>query len=426
MKRCLWIFLTLAWLVGCQNNQPKTEAQTDTMPAKKAITLKEGTWRAIMKSPGGDLPFRLEITTKDGHYQATAHNGSEVLPFDVLTLQPDGSFRLAIEHYDSTFEGKSNPEGTQLTGTWRKTVDHTRVATLAFEAFYGQTERFPITAAAPAEIAPLWDVVFSPNGDEPGIAVAEFQQDGTKLTGTFMTPTGDYRFLEGVVNGSEIALSCFDGGHAFLFKAKLDAEGGLTGDFWSSDKWHETWTAKINPEATLPDAMTLTESVESQNRFRFNFPDLEGTMISQDDPRFAGKAMIVSIFGSWCPNCNDEAPFLQELHQTYADRGLEVMGLAFEATGDAVRDTRMLKRFKKRHGLDYLILLAGQRDKSAAGATLPDINHVLAYPTTLFINQDGQVVDIHTGFTGPGTGARYTNLKKKYHQLIENLLEKGN
>lgn len=413
------LFLTLFY---CNPSSPQAP-QTTAEESKSAPKLSTGVWRAVLKSPGGDLPFRLEIKTENNQYAATAHNGTEVLTFDSLTVDAQANFRMAIDHYDSIFEGRISADGKSMKGVWHKVVDHTRTAKLNFEAEYGQNHRFETKSSdAPAQFGGTWDVTFSPGLEDEGPAVATFIQNNDHLTGTFMTPTGDYRFLEGNVVGNTMYLSCFDGGHAFLFKAVRDDTGMLQGEFWSSDKWHEPWTGVANEAASLPDAMSLTSLMNTEKKFRFNFPGIDGQLINQDDPRFANKVVVISIFGTWCPNCNDEAPFLQELYATYKDQGLEVVGLAFEATGDAERDTRMLKRFKKRHKLDYLLLLAGQKDKSSAGAKLPDINHVLAYPTTLFINPKGQVAHIHTGFTGPGTGEAYVALKAKYHKMIGELL----
>jgi hypothetical protein len=66
-------------------------------------------------------------------------------------------------------------------------------------------------------ISGKWDVtITSPNGT-PRKALAEFEQSGDKLTGSFLTPSGDYRFLEGIVTGDSLKLSTFDGSHAYTF-----------------------------------------------------------------------------------------------------------------------------------------------------------------------------------------------------------------
>ena len=135
-------------------------------------------------------------------------------------------------------------------------------------------------------------------------------------------------------------------------------------------------------------------------------------------PSFGG----VNIFGSWCPNCNDEAPLLAAWSHKYRGQGLEIVGLAYEFTGNAARDREMVRRFAKRYGIDYPLLLAGVSDKAKASATLPDITRVIAYPTTVFIGRDGKVKKIYSGFAGPGTGKHYDELRIEIESVIEGLL----
>ncbi|CAM2008109.1 TlpA disulfide reductase family protein [Acanthopleuribacter pedis] len=402
-----------------QSNEP-APANTETTPTEN-MALQTGTWRFEMTSPGGPLPFTVTILEHDGGYKAGAHNDTEVLPFDTVTVSGN-QVTLSIDHYESQFTGTLDETGTEISGEWTKLVDHTRTAKLPFTANHGDAMRFVPNNKAGSNVAGTWAVAFTQDGEPSGEAVADFRQTDQKVTGTFRTPTGDYRFLEGLMDGNQLKLSCYDGGHAFLFHAELGEDGTLSGEFWSSDKWYERWTAKRDADATLPEATNQNRITNDEGLFRFSFPNLNGETVSHDDAALQGKVRLVSIFGSWCPNCNDEAPLLQQLKQDYSKKGLAVIGLAFEATGDTARDTRALKRFAKRHKLDYPILLAGTKDKAGAGKMLPDLDSVLAYPTSLLINREGKVVRIHTGFNGPGTGVHHEKLVKDLRREIEKLL----
>lgn len=424
MIRLTTLLLTLLTLMSCNNISQLTESTDAAKAATEATKPKAGVWRFVLASPGGPLPFKVELEETGEGWQASAHNAGEVVPFDTVEVLDDGSILLAIEHYESVFRGMIREDGTKLEGMWSKLVHAERTANLPFAAFHGQTERFEAKpeSAEPANFDGRWAVEFLHDPADPNHAIGEFQQSGNYVAGTFLTATGDYRFLEGRVDGSQMRLSCFDGGHAFLFHAEMQADGSLKGDFWSSDKWHEGWTAVRDEDASLPDPYDMSALTNDAELFRFSFPDAEGQLRAHDDPAWADKVRIISIFGSWCPNCNDEAPFLQELQQTYGSQGLQVIGLAFEATGEEKRDWRVLKRFLKRHELTYPVLLAGNRDKADASERLPDLKEVIAYPTTLFLDRAGKVRHIHTGFTGPGTGERYEALKRKYHEMIREML----
>src|SRR2546427_189553 len=87
-------------------------------------------------------------------------------------------------------------------------------------------------------------------------------------------------------------------------------------------------------ESSMPDPFAMTALKNPSGRLRFSFPDLDGHPVSLSDPKFKGKVVLVEVFGSWCPNCNDQAPVLEELYRKYHDRGLEIVGLAYEMTGD--------------------------------------------------------------------------------------------
>ena len=198
-----------------------------------------------------------------------------------------------------------------------------------------------------------------------------------------------------------------------------------------------TWRAVLeSPGGELPFALEIRRQADGLSAVAINgeeeapfssvtLPTAGEVVLSLDNPRFAGKAVLVNIFGSWCPNCNDEAPLLAEWHRRYAARGLEVVGLAYEFTGDRERDRRQVRRYAARHGIEFPLLLAGVSDKARAGETLPDLTAVIAYPTTVFVGRDGRGRKIHSGFTGPATGAHHDALVAELEAEIEGLLAPG-
>ena len=131
------------------------------------------------------------------------------------------------------------------------------------------------------------------------------------------------------------------------------------------------------------------------------------------------------MFGSWCPNCHDEAPYLAELHRRYKDRGLSILALAFELTGDLERDTRQVEIYKRRYGIEFPVLVAGLADKKEASKAFPLLDRVRSYPTTVFMDADGRVRAVHTGFAGPATGKEHAKLRAEFERLIEELLGDG-
>lgn len=415
--------------LACSDDSAPPASTTDP-----AVEL-AGTWRAVLTSPGGELPFLLRFAEKgeaSGEWSAWVINGDEELPTSGVRV--DGSdVVVGFSWYDSEISAAFDAAG-HLQGAWQRTAAQGEITRLPFRAEPAADARFaPLTAtAAPgaetvADISGVWSVEFRDVSDEGSVEAArgEFEQQGEQLRGTFLTPTGDYRFLAGDYDQGWLRLSTFDGAHAFLFTARAQEDGSLDGDFWSRDTYHATWTAtRAEADAALlPDAWSEVGLTNDAGLFRFAFEDLDGRMVTGDDPRFDGKVVVVNIFGSWCPNCNDEAPLLAEWHRRYGERGLEIVGLAYEFSGDPERDRTMVRRFGERYGIEYPLLLAGVSDKSAAAATLPDLTAVLAYPTTVFIARDGRVRRIHSGFSGPGTGAHYEALVDELEATLESLLQ---
>jgi thiol-disulfide isomerase/thioredoxin len=390
----------------------------------------EGTWRAVLSSPGGELPFALRITRRGDVLKGIVVNGAEQAPASAVSVA-GSSVTIRFDWYDSAISASVSDDGNAMTGAWTKTGS-TGPSRMLFHATRGQQPRFRSAAVASGssinDVTGIWKAEFvDSQGASP--ARGEFHQDpGTnRVAGTFLTPTGDDRYLEGSFENGVLRLSTFDGAHAFLFHARASIDGRLSGDYWSRDSYHATWTATRTDDAgaTLPDGWKDVGLTNTDGRFQFRFPDLAGNPVSLSDDRFRGKVVLVNIFGSWCPNCNDEAPFLAAMDRKDRHQGLEIVGLAYELTGKAPRDREMVRRFAARHGIDYTLLLAGVSDKAKASATLPDITRVLAFPTSIFIGRDGRVRKIYSGFAGPGTGQHYDQLRTEIETLIGALLREG-
>ncbi len=398
----------MALTVGCQSEAtPETDSPQP---------LQAGRWKAVLDSPGGDLRFDLWLTHDDG-WKARIGNGPEEIEIPKVTVS-EHKVALEFPHYDSRIEADIQQQGRWLEGQWRKRRSGDQWTQLGFRA-EPWVDTPPNSNGAEPWLG-KWRVDFS-SDEQP--AVAHFQlDDNRQLWATFLTTVGDYRYLAGRTGGDLLSLSCFDGAHAFLFKAHRQPDGSLKGDFWSSDNWHETWTAKRDDNAALPDAFELTRWNEQLDLAELAYPDLDGQMVSLADKRFQGRARMIYVFGSWCPNCHDAAQLMSQLHAQYGDRGLSILGLAFEHTGDAERDAQQVRRYAERHGATYPILIGGRSDKAQASAALPILDRVRAYPTLIFLDRSDTVRAVYTGFSGPATGAAHDDLKKQFRTLIEGML----
>lgn len=418
MNKLLYFLLTAIIPVACTSQSDKS--------------LTTGTWRATVLTAGGELPFGLDIQRSAAQPAAdkksfTVHalNGKERLPMDAATFQND-TLRIPMSLFDSEIVARVS--GNTMKGIWRRRRTGNEYQTLPFEGQHGLKYRFtPDGRQASVNLTGKWNTLFrTPDGKDTTLAVGVFDQQGSTIIGTFLTPTGDYRYLAGNVVGDSLLLSCFDGTHLFLFKAKAGprsagANRTLTGTFHSGPTYVENWTARFDPKATLPDAAKLTY-IKPGQKLAFSFPEPKGKTVSLTDERFKGKVTVVQILGSWCPNCMDETNFLSPWYKKNRSRGVEVIGLAFEKSADLTESGPRIERMKDRFKIDYPVVLAGTNDKVEAAKSLPALNRVVAFPTTLIVDKKGQVRHIHTGFSGPGTGVYYDQFVDEFNRIIDKLL----
>ncbi len=400
--------LLMVWMVlccSCKNTAPKE--------------LKIGEWLGQMQVTDTEqLPFNFTLE-KDvsGSYTMTIKNADEQVLVDEFIFSSDSvHIQMPVfEGYIAAVFTDSSMEGAFI----KESLDRT----VPFKATLGKSPRFTASAEPKINISGIWKVDFDYDTNAAYPAKGIFYQDGNKVTGTFRTKTGDYRYLEGIVDGNSLKLSTFDGAHVFLFTAAYE-DGKLEGIFYSGNHSKEKFRAVRDEAFELPDASTLTYLKEGYERFEFSFPNAAGQMVSLDDDRFRNKVVLVQIMGTWCPNCLDETKFYVDYLNKHPNTDLQVVGLAFEYTKTKEKAFAGIQRLKNRIGVSYPILLAqiGTSNKTKANEKLPMLNHVLSYPTTIYLDKTGAVRKIHTGFNGPATGEKYIDFQKEFDETVQELL----
>ncbi len=375
----------------------------------------------MLDTPGGELPFRIELARDVWRWRATIVNGEERIALDAVSVD-GGELRIDIPHYASRITARIAPSGDTLDGTWTKRKLDGEPG-LPFRAMHGEVLRFAHEFAPGSSVTGRWRAQFAQSGD----AVFVLTQDETgRVLGTVETPLGDWRHLEGSLDGARLRLSVFDGAHAFLLDARRDDNGTLRGGFWSGDAWHEAWTAQRDDEATLPDAFAATRWSP-----RLSLADVVLPQVGDERDDAApqalplghrslwGNARLIVLFGSWCPNCHDEADTLVRLFDRFAARGLAITGIAFELSGDFARDATQVRRFATRHGVRWPLFLGGRGDKRTAGDSVPLLDAVRAFPTTILLGVDGELRFVHSGWSGPATGPSHERLVAEFESRIE-------
>jgi thiol-disulfide isomerase/thioredoxin len=391
--------------------------------SKSDTGFSEGIWRATLKTgSGAEIPFNFEVTDSANQKFLDIINGKERFRVNEISITAD-SVLIQMPLFDS--EIRAVLKNKVLSGQWIKHyADSDEV--LQFHAKFNDDWRFfKVNPETKSDISGRWSVTFNTADKKNSyVAVGEFSQENGRVLGTFLTATGDYRFLEGTVSDGNLYLSCFDGSHAYLFTGKLLNDKTIVdGKFYSGFSYMETWTGKKDDAAILPDAYSLTNLKEGYDKIDFSFPGLDGKKVSISDKKFKNKIVLVQFFGSWCPNCMDETAYLTSFHKKYQDKGVEIIALAYERTKDFERSRKNIARLRDRFSVPYDMLVTGfTKDKVEVSKSLPMLKQFMAFPTLMIIDKNGKIRKIHTGFSGPGTGTHYSDFVKEFEKTIADLL----
>jgi thiol-disulfide isomerase/thioredoxin len=384
-----------------------------------------GLWDAVIVANDAEVPFRFEIASTGADTHGFFFEGDRKIGSTEGGVA-DGVLKFDWDFLNTTLELRV--EGDQLVGTYRnkranakpQAVRMRRFVPLALDggdapALAGTWEmrRVPEEVKAPRDTR-TWHVFL--------------RQSGGEISGSILRVDGDTGTLVGRWQHDKLVLSHFAGERPYLFEATRNANGTLAVTLNGTDHYLVARSGEARalgiPEP--PDPSRYTSVTDPTTPFQFAFPDLTGRIVSNTDPQFAGKVVLLSIGGSWCPNCHDEAPFLSELYKDFRPRGLEIVGLMFENDPDPKVSRPRVQAFIKRHGVQYPMLLAGTMQPSPTTKTindaLPQLVNFGAYPTTIFLGRDGRVRSVHAGFASPATGAEHVRLKQEIRELVTRLL----
>jgi thiol-disulfide isomerase/thioredoxin len=367
----------------------------------------DGIWQATVDVKGLEVPFRIEFQNSASGIEGSLFNGDERFVSTSGQFQ-NGSLMLAWDYMAAKLEAKL--VGGELSGTFLRP----NKVVYAFHATRGvkTSELSPVPS-----IGGLWTLegVHSDKGESAWQFIV--RQNGASASAAILRIDGDTGTLTGSYKNGEFVLSHFSGMRPALVEVRPATDGTL-----KVILNHRQEMTAVRPEkATVKpdDPARHTGVKDASEPFHFRFPDLNGKMVSDADPRFKGKVVLVNITGSWCPNCHDEAPFLAETYRKYRAQGLEIVALSFEEA-DQLKDPVRLRAFIRRYGIEYTVLLAGDTD--SAKEKLAQATNWDAWPTTFFLGRDGRVRAVHTGFPSKASGELYTKATEEFSAEVEKLL----
>lgn len=405
MKKYLLLALSAVFVfTACNQEKPKENK------------LKDGKWYAEFNTQDNKIPFIFEVSNAaiDTATIVTLINGEERVALDRISYKGD-TIIIPIKAYDTELKGILS--GDTLTGTFRRLFSDNDPG-VEFVATYGVKPRFEVKGTTSISLAGKWDIQFI-SDDKTSNNVGIFNFENGIVTGSILTNSGDLRFLEGVTDKDGFRLSAFAGLSPYLVCGTFIDSDHFNGEFVTS-RGIQKLTGTRNDNASLADPYSQTQLNKEYTGLGFKLPDLNSKEVSLSDPQFRGKVVVVSILGSWCPNCLDEMEYLSPWYTENKDRGVEVIGISFERKDDPEYVNKVLSNLVKKHNTSYPILFGGKLGSESK--VLPEIDKLSSYPTTIFIDKDGNVRKIHTGFNGPATGLFYDEFKKDFNKQIDDLL----
>ncbi|GGI23800.1 peroxiredoxin family protein [Pedobacter mendelii] len=415
----LLIFASLFKLqASAQEANLKSNGPKSTINAASKFSA-IGNWRGIfLIKPGTEVPFNFEVKQKDDKPFLSFINAEE--HFDGgWVIQKDDSLLIKLDQFDNELAFKI--QNDSLVGVLRK-QDKTGKP-ISLSANRKDSYRFKESGKTPAaDFSGKYDISFKSKDGKDEKAVGLFKQTGNKLTGTFLRITGDSRYLEGIVDGRNFYLSSFIGSNPSYYKGSFADDGTLSGAIISA-RGDTNFDGNKNKNAALPDATKLTFLKDGYQTLSFSLPDVNGKKISLTDEKYKNKVVILTITGTWCPNCVDEASFIAPWYEKNRDRGIEVIGIHYERQLDSAYVRKALTRFREKFNIKYDQVIAGTPDKTQVAESLPGLKNFISFPTMIIINKKGEVAQIHTGYSGPATGKYYTDFVESFNNEIDKLIQ---
>ena len=374
-----------------------------------------GLWYAkVSPTETGPVEFQVRVSKKGKSLAASLINGAFSEPFS--HVEWDGStLTLGMAHYDARIVAAL--KGKDLEGTYVRILP-AGTREIPFFAWRNAPPPTPVRKRG-VSVAGTWAAEIARPPGSPEKVVALLAQKGTSVTGTMATASGDYGPLHGTFDGEQLVLMVFNGVFVYRFTAELLPDGTLAGEFRSGKNPPVDWKATRQPAVA---DFAGPKPKEPGKPLVFSLPGLDGKPVSSSAPPFSGKAMIVTAMGTWCPNCHDEAPVLEELRRSYVGKGLEVVALTYEVSDDMERNRRLVGQFRTREGATYPILFAGTTKEAASSPFFAALDGPRVFPTTVFLDRQHRIVRVHAGFDGPATGERFRKLKDEWRETVRKLL----
>lgn len=396
---------------------------------------REGFWKFELHTKYAQVPFIIEFiknnqrSSSGNLLSAKIHNGKEIIDLEVIKEKK--TFILPLQTFESFIEITSFNEH-KIEGRLVK-KNKSKNNNIPIIGKYGLKEKFSLkedfkqdskSTSPTKKLNQKWSINLINNNKKTSQGLLILEQDGHHLNGTLLTKTGDYRYFSGKIHNGFFKASSFDGGYNYLIQGKIVQKSNknpssmnIEGEILSSSKT-TFYGEEDRNKAKLPDPFTQTQAKELD----FKLPHPGSTkLISIHDPQFKNKALIIQIFGSWCPNCLDELKFLIPWYQKNKTDDFEIITLAFERSLNKKMALIQIKKTIKKYNIPFPVLMGGYTDQDKPEEKIKGLQNFISYPTTIFLDKNHTVIKVHAGFTGPSTGEFYQKFKDDFSSIVKKI-----
>lgn len=376
--------------------------------------LEDGFWRFEMKATYSVIPFVIEFKWKGNKLTGKLKNGKETIKLDDIQVKKE-KIKIPLQDYENALELEILNSKT-MKGNFVRYNKNPEVR-ISVDGLKGDKQVYTGKWLDPAaDFSGEWAVTLKEEDGKESQGVVILEQKKDRLNGTIMSPTGDYRYFEGYVNGELFEAASFDGVYNYVFKGRIH-KGYMEASILSN--WVTKVTGMKDAKAALPDPYKQTQL----DKLAFSFQDINGQKVSLSDAKFKDKPVIVNFYGTWCPNCVDETNYLIPWYKENKKRGVEIIALAFERSLSEAEARMQLTKVVKKKEIPYTVLLAGTTAEDKPMDKIPGLKNFISFPTTVFLNKKHEVVKVHAGFTGPSTGKHFETWKKEFNANVDELLK---
>lgn len=392
-----------------------------SLSAQSNPTSPQGRWDAAFTLNETVIPFRLDVSGDGPTLTGTLYNG-DLKQTTTRASFENGKLTLNFDHYLTRIV--ATVQNGQLSGTVDGRFEAEKyISSYPLSATRHVDAADTVGANAPA-IDGNWEIEHqSPKGEKAWRFVVN--QHGAEVSASILRVDGDTGALVGGFKEGKFVLSHFDGSRPLVAEVTPQPDGSLRIELKGAYTPTEpliAWRSDVARSKGLPEPANFTTHTtlrDPNEHFSFSFPDINGKLVSSEDPKFKGKVYLAIVTGTWCPNCHDEAQYLVQLFAKYHSKGFEIVALDFEEP-EQQQDLTRARAFIKKYNIPYTYAIAGA--PAEMWEKVPQAVNLNTWPATLFVGKDGRVRKIHSGFAAPASGVFNAELQKEFTGEIESLL----